>query len=211
MPLPQSGRRRELSPPNPEVTASPSHRRRAPHASHRHPPRHNQVCKTGVGGNPLTGPPRRSYHHPHPHTTPPPPLTAFILAVHVPGHLVRQRHAAVQPPPPAPRRRRHRRRGARGRSAERRLGRGLLRLAAPAARAAPAPALGASRRGRRRPRGLRGHFPGEGGGGEGTGGGRGGGGSTAARRRRAGLSGRCVAGRGRRGPAAPSPRTAPRR
>lgn len=77
---------------------------------------------------------------------------------------MRQRHAAVQPPPPAPRRRR--RRGVRG-SAERRLGRGLLRLAA---RAAPAPALGAPRRGRRQPRGLRGHFPGVGGGGRGGGG-----------------------------------------
>lgn len=132
----------------------------------------------------------------------PSPLTAFILAVHVPGHLVRQRHAPVQRPPPAA----PRRRGARG-GAEHRLGRGLglLRLAAPAARAAPAPALGALRR----PRGLRGHVPAV----------RGlaaaGGGVTALwrrrRRLRPGLSGPCEPGRGRRGPATPSSRTAPRR
>lgn len=109
--------------------------------------------RVGWGGkNPLTSDPAR----PAAPSPRPSPLTAFILAVHVPGHLVRQRHASVQRPPPAA----PHRRGARG-GAEHRLGRGLglLRLAAPAACAAPAPALGAPRR----PRGLRGHVPAVGG------------------------------------------------
>lgn len=64
----------------------------------------------------------------------PPALTAFILAVHVSGHLVRQRHAAVQPPAPAP-------------------GRGRLGLGLGLGAVAP-------RGGRPRPaRGLGGHFP----------------------------------------------------